>query len=98
MLWLPFSAFVPLQPPEAVQLVEFVEVQDSFDEPPDATLVGAALSVTDGQGSTVPATFFATLPPSPWQVSQRATHSPAVNGPTLAVPDVALAPLQSPLA
>lgn len=98
VLWLPLSAFVPLQPPAAVQLVEFVEVQDSFEEPPDATLVGAAFSVTDGQGSTVPATFFPTLPPSPQQVSQRATHAPDVNGPTLAVPDVALAPLQPPLA
>ena len=65
VLWLPLSAFVPLQPPAAVQVVEFVEVQDSCDEPPDATLVGDAVSVTAGQGITVPLTRFATLPPSP---------------------------------
>jgi len=89
---------VPLQPPVAVQVVEFFEVHDSCDEPPDATLVGAALSVTDGQGITVPLTRFATVPPSPLQVSHRSTQAPAVNGPTLAVPDVALAPVHPPLA
>ena len=89
------QAFVPLQPPAAVQLVEFVEVHDNFDEPPDATLVGAAVSVTDGQGTTVPPIFLTTLPPSPVQVSRNVTYSWRVNGPTLAVPDVGFAPLHA---
>ncbi len=89
---------MPLQAPAAVQVVEFFDVQDSFEEPPDATLVGAAFSVTDGQGITVPLTRFATVPPSPLQVSHRSTNAPAVNGPTLAVPDVGLAPVHPALA
>jgi len=36
-----------------VQLVAFVELQVRVDEPPLATLVGLALSVRPGRGTTV---------------------------------------------
>jgi hypothetical protein len=46
VLSLPLVPFVPLQPPEAVQLVALVELHVSVEVPPLATLVGLALSVT----------------------------------------------------
>ena len=48
--WLPLVAFVPLQPPDAVQLVAFVEDQAREPLPPLATLVGLAVIVTIGAG------------------------------------------------
>ena len=44
----PLVASVPLQPPEAVQLVALVELQARFDEPPEFTVVGFAVSDTVG--------------------------------------------------
>ena len=41
----------PLQPPEAVQLVAWVEVHDRVDVPPLATDAGDAVSETVGAGS-----------------------------------------------
>lgn len=48
--WLPLVALLPLQPPEAVQLVALLEFQARVDDPPSLTAVGFALSVTDGAG------------------------------------------------
>lgn len=42
--WLPLSAFVPDQAPDAEHAVAFVLFQERTDEPPDATVVGLALS------------------------------------------------------
>ncbi len=95
MLWLPFSAFVPLQPPEAVQLVELVELHVNFDELPEATVFGAAVNVTEGHGTAVPPIFFTTLPPAPTQVNRNVTYSLGVKGPMLAVPESGFAPLHA---
>jgi hypothetical protein len=44
----PPIAFEPDQPPDALQLVTFADVQVSADEPPTATVVGKAEIVTVG--------------------------------------------------
>ena len=41
---------MPLQPPEALQLVALVELQVSVEDPPLATFIGFAVSVTVGAG------------------------------------------------
>lgn len=92
VLWLPLSAFVPLQPPEAVQLIELVELHVNFDELPEVTVLGEAVSVTEGHGMTVPPIFFTTVPPAPVHVSRNVTYSLAVKGPILAVPESGFAP------
>jgi hypothetical protein len=46
----PARLLAPLQPPEAVQDVAFVEVQVNVVVPPTAMLVGFAVSVTVGKG------------------------------------------------
>jgi len=51
---LPDVALVPLQPPEAVQLVAFVELQVSVGVPLVATEVGLAERVTVGAGVDPP--------------------------------------------
>ena len=48
--WLPPVGLLPLQPPEAVQLVALLEVQLSVEAEPLTTLVGLAESETDGGG------------------------------------------------
>jgi hypothetical protein len=48
--WLPLVVFVPLQPPDAAQLVALVEDQAIELLPPLATLVGLAVIVTVGAG------------------------------------------------
>ena len=53
VLSVPLVGRAPLQPPEAVQLVAFVELQVSVDALPLTTLVGLALSATVGRGTTV---------------------------------------------
>jgi hypothetical protein len=47
---LPLVANGPLQPPEAVHVVAFCEVQFNVDMPPLATVVGDAVRVTVGDG------------------------------------------------
>jgi hypothetical protein len=42
--WLPLSDFVPDQLPDAEHAVALLLVQDSIEVPPDATVVGLALS------------------------------------------------------
>jgi hypothetical protein len=76
IVWLPEVAFVPLQPPLAVQDVELVDDQVSWVLPPDATLVGLADSVTvgvDGGGGvalTVTVAEREIEPPVPVQLSE----------------------------
>lgn len=53
----PVTGFDPPQPPEALQLVAFVEDQLNVELPPLATVVGAALSVTVGGGGAVTVTM-----------------------------------------
>ena len=50
MLWEPPVVLVPLQPPEAVQLVAFVLLQVNVAALPDTTVAGAAANVTVGAG------------------------------------------------
>jgi hypothetical protein len=59
---------LPLQPPEAVHDVAFVEAHVSVDAPPEDTADGLALSVTVGAGTTTTDALFWAVPPSPVQV------------------------------
>ena len=58
MLCVPLVALAPLQPPEAVHEVAFIELHVSVDVPPLATEVGAAPS--EAVGTAVDG-----LPPEP---------------------------------
>jgi hypothetical protein len=49
--WLPTVGSLPLHPPEAVHEVAWVDVQFSVEVPPEAILVGAALSDTLAGGA-----------------------------------------------
>jgi len=69
VLWLPDVAWLPDQPPEAVQLFALVVFHVSVEAEPAATLVGDADSVSVGAGNTAAATVCATEPPVPVQVS-----------------------------
>jgi hypothetical protein len=69
---LPLMSFVPLQPPEAVHEVALVLLHVRVDVPPDATLVGLAVSFTVGAGDvtvTVAAAAAGSVAPAPEQVS-----------------------------
>jgi hypothetical protein len=77
IVWLPDVAFVPLQPPLAVQDVALVEDQVSCVLPPDATLVGLADRLTVGVGGggggaalTVTVAEREIEPPVPVQLSE----------------------------
>ena len=59
----PEVAFGPVQPSVALQLVALVELQVSVDAAPLATVVGLALSVTVGAGTTVTDALWVTVPP-----------------------------------
>ena len=70
----PAMARAPLQPPDAVQVVAFVEDQVNVDAAPLATLVGLALIETVGAGGGGTAAIVTVvdalaLPPAPVQVS-----------------------------
>jgi hypothetical protein len=70
-LCVPLVALLPLQLPDAVQDVAFVEVQVSVDAAPLATDVGFAVNVTVGAGSTVTVAVATLLvPPAPVQVNE----------------------------
>lgn len=92
----PLRVLVPVQPPDAVQLAALVDNQLSVVEPPLATVVGVAVSVTDGAAGCVTVTFTDCVadPPAPVQVNANAEF--AVRAPVDALPDVALVPLQLP--
>ncbi len=62
-------AFVPVQLPDAVQLVAFVELHVNVDESPDAMLVGDAVSVTVGACAIVTVAVCEAEPPVPEQLS-----------------------------
>jgi hypothetical protein len=98
LAWLPEAAFAPLQPPEAVQLVAFVDDQERVELEPAATVVGLALRSTVGAGVawlTVTVALRLLVPPTP--LSQvRVYVVVAASGPTLWLPEVAFAPLQPP--
>ncbi len=65
----PLADSDPLQPPEAVQEVAFVDDHVSIAVPPLATVLGLALSVTVGAGMvTFTVVDCAALPPLPVQV------------------------------
>jgi hypothetical protein len=72
---LPDVDLVPLQLPEAAQLVALVEVHDNVADPPEFTVDGAADSVTEGPcgtvggGATPAVTVWPAVPPEPLQVS-----------------------------
>lgn len=93
---LPPVALVPLHPPLAVQLVALVDDQLSVDDPPLTTVVGFAVSVTEGGDGCVTVTLTDCVadPPTPLHVSANAEL--ADKGPVEADPDVALVPLQLP--
>ena len=66
----PLVASLPLQPPDAVQDVAFLDDQDSVELLPPATVLGLALKLTVGAGEvTVTVADCAALPPAPVQVS-----------------------------
>ena len=95
--WLPLAAFVPLQPPDAVQLDALLELQLSVDAEPLATVDGLPDRVTDGAaGGTVTETetVWLTLPPAPEQVSVKSVA--ALSALLDSVPLVARSPLQPP--
>jgi len=87
----------PLQPPEATHEVALVDDQLSFDSAPLATVLGVALSVTDGAGVvTETIADCAALPPAPLQVSVYV--APALSAPVDTEPLVASLPDQAPVA
>lgn len=94
--WLLLTALVPLQPPEAVQLVALVDVHESVDEAPEATVVGFALSASVGAGgaacTVTMAVLIALCPAAFEQVSVK--DALAFNGPTDCEPETAFAPAQ----
>jgi hypothetical protein len=66
----PLVASLPLQPPEAVQDVAFLDDQDRVELLPLAMVLGLALKLTVGAGElTVTVADCAALPPAPVQVS-----------------------------
>jgi hypothetical protein len=71
---LPLVALVPLQLPEAAHEVALVLLQVRVDVPPEATLVGLAVSFTVGSGGadvnvTVAVAAAGVVPLAPEQVS-----------------------------
>ena len=67
----PLAPFVPLQLPEAVHEVAFVELQVKVDALPLGTDVGFAVSVTVAAGTTVTEAVATLLvPPPPVQVNE----------------------------
>jgi hypothetical protein len=66
----PLVALVPVQAPDAVQVVEFVADQDRVEPLPLTTVLGLAAKVTAGAGAvTETVADCEALPPVPVQVS-----------------------------
>lgn len=61
----PVALFPPVQPPDAVQEVAFVMVQESVDEPPEATDEGLAEREICGGGEPAIVTVAVALPDPP---------------------------------
>ena len=73
VFWVPFVALLPVQAPEAVQLVAFSAAHDSVDPLPLTMEEGVAVSVKSGTGMiavTVTLTDADVDPPAPLQVSE----------------------------
>ena len=90
-------AFVPLQPPDAVHEVAFVEVHVNVLLAPLLTVVGDADRLTVGAGVglvTVTDAVDCAVPPAPVQLNVNVAF--ALNAPVLVVPDTDLDPLQPP--
>jgi len=64
----PDVAWLPVQLPDAVQLVAFVELQVKVDDPPDAMLTGDADNVTVGIGAIDTVAVCDVEPPVPEQL------------------------------
>ncbi len=93
----PLVDFDPLQAPEAAQLLTLALVQVNVVEPFIATPSGFADRLAEGAPAvTVTLAVLAALPPAPEHVSVKLEL--VVNAPVLWLPDVALVPLQDPLA
>jgi hypothetical protein len=93
----PLVGSLPLQPPEAVQEVAFVEDQVKVELVPLTTVLGLAASVTAGFGwVTETVADCDALPPAPVQVSVNVVF--AFNAPVDCEPLTARFPLQPPLA
>jgi hypothetical protein len=92
----PDVALLPLHAPLAVQLVAFVDDHVSVLSLPLTKLLGLALSVTVGNGSTVTVVDCAAVPPLPVQLSVNVPS--VVSAPVEADPEVALLPAHAPLA
>jgi hypothetical protein len=65
----PDVALLPVQLPDAVQLVALVELHVNVDAPPDAMLGGDAVSATVGSGASVTVAVCDVEPPVPEQLS-----------------------------
>jgi hypothetical protein len=95
VLCVPLVAFAPLQLPEAVHAVAFVELHVSVEAAPLATEVGFADRVAVAVDTTVTAAVAVLLvPPVPVQINEYEVV--VVSAPVLNVPLVALVPLQPP--
>ena len=93
LLLLPLAASEPLQPPEAVHEVAFVELHVRVDVPFCETAGGEAANVA--VGTMLTATLAGRLvPPAPVQVRENVVA--AVSDPVLLLPLVASEPLQPP--
>jgi hypothetical protein len=66
--WLPLVAVLLVQPPVAVQEVAFVALHVSVEEPPLAIVLGLAVRVTVGGGTTVTPAEALVDPPVPEHV------------------------------
>ena len=66
---LPVVASAPDQPPLAIQPLALLELQVSIVVSPEATLLGLAVSVTDGAAGTPMVTLCVAEPPGPAQLS-----------------------------
>ena len=71
MLCVPLAGLVPLQAPDAVQAVAFVERHSSEVEAPASTAAAPARNVAVGAGTTVTvASEVALVPPAPVQTNE----------------------------
>ena len=95
---LPLVVSAPLQPPEAVHALAFVELQVSVAAAPLTTAAGLAVSaIVGGRAATavtVTVEIAGLVPETPAHVSVKLVV--ALSGPVLALPFVGSAPLQPP--
>jgi hypothetical protein len=93
----PDAAFVPDQPPDAVQLVTLAPLHVNVEFVLGATLRGLADRLIDGEGLddvTVTLAVCAAVPPAP--VHDSVKFEFAVSAVVVCVPDVPFVPLQAP--